>query len=90
MRRFRKVTRSVFFCERITKIDFSLSFRLHEEIEDFYKFIIPTPLELEAREQIVMKIQSLIKQHYPRANVEVFGSTRTGLYLPTGDIDLVR
>ena len=31
----------------------------------------------------------MIKQEFPGASVEVFGSFQTGLYLPTSDIDMV-
>lgn len=58
-------------------------FRLHQEIEDFYQYMTPTPEEHHMRLQVVKNITSIINSLWPRAKVEVFGSFRTGLYLPT-------
>jgi non-canonical poly(A) RNA polymerase PAPD5/7 len=62
---------------------------LHQEIEQFYAHMIPTPLEHTARLEVVSRIESTVLSLWPNARVEVFGSFRTGLYLPTSDIDLV-
>ncbi|KAJ1519609.1 hypothetical protein ONE63_004883 [Megalurothrips usitatus] len=62
---------------------------LHQEIEDFHKYISPTPEEREVRNALVSKMRKLIKELWPAAKLQVFGSFRTGLYLPTSDIDLV-
>lgn len=62
---------------------------LHEEIEDFFHYMSPNPEEHNIRMTVVRKIKTIIKQLWPFAKVEVFGSFRTGLYLPTSDIDLV-
>ncbi len=63
--------------------------RLHTEIEQFYAHMIPTPTEHALRVQVVSRIESVVLSLWPSARVEVFGSFRTGLYLPTSDIDLV-
>lgn len=62
---------------------------LHEEIKDFYDYITPRPEEEHMRLEVVARIQRVIKDLWPNAEVEVFGSFSTGLYLPTSDIDLV-
>ncbi|KAL5021958.1 hypothetical protein ScPMuIL_001113 [Solemya velum] len=62
---------------------------LHEEIKDFYEYMSPTPEEASMRTEVVQRIQSVIKVIWPEADVQIFGSFRTGLYLPTSDIDLV-
>lgn len=62
---------------------------LHEEIEDFYEFIRPTRIEHRVRQKVVNRIKEVVKQLWPKAQCEVFGSFRTNLYLPTSDIDLV-
>ncbi|KAK9971774.1 hypothetical protein ABG768_025125 [Culter alburnus] len=62
---------------------------LHEEIKDFYDYISPRPEEEHMREEVVTRIQRVIKDLWPNAEVQVFGSFSTGLYLPTSDIDLV-
>ncbi|XP_050671336.1 non-canonical poly(A) RNA polymerase protein Trf4-1-like [Leptidea sinapis] len=62
---------------------------LHEEIEHFYLYMSPTETEHLVRSTVVTRIRSAILSLWPQARVEVFGSFRTGLYLPTSDIDLV-
>ncbi|XP_030580409.1 terminal nucleotidyltransferase 4B [Archocentrus centrarchus] len=62
---------------------------LHEEIEDFYKYISPRPEEEKMRQEVVERITGVILELWPSAKVQVFGSFSTGLYLPTSDIDLV-
>ncbi|KAJ8710461.1 hypothetical protein PYW08_008976 [Mythimna loreyi] len=62
---------------------------LHEEIEHFYMYMSPTETEHLVRSTVVNRIRGAILALWPQARVEVFGSFRTGLYLPTSDIDLV-
>ncbi|TSK28254.1 Non-canonical poly(A) RNA polymerase PAPD7 [Bagarius yarrelli] len=62
---------------------------LHEEIIDFYNFMSPRPEEATMRQEVVDRIESVIKELWPSADVQIFGSFSTGLYLPTSDIDLV-
>uniref|UniRef100_A0A3P9JV95 Terminal nucleotidyltransferase 4A n=1 Tax=Oryzias latipes TaxID=8090 RepID=A0A3P9JV95_ORYLA len=62
---------------------------LHEEILDFFHFMSPKPEEEAMRRDVVNKIEGVIKDLWPTARVEIFGSFSTGLYLPTSDIDLV-
>lgn len=49
----------------------------------------PTESEHKVRAEVVSRIEDIIISKWPEAQVEVFGSYRTGLYLPTSDIDLV-
>ncbi|KAL3287783.1 hypothetical protein HHI36_002245 [Cryptolaemus montrouzieri] len=63
--------------------------RLHQEIEHFYMYMSPTELEHKIRGDVVQRIKRIILSKWPEAQVEIFGSYRTGLYLPTSDIDLV-
>uniref|UniRef100_A0A3Q3RQ56 Terminal nucleotidyltransferase 4A n=1 Tax=Mastacembelus armatus TaxID=205130 RepID=A0A3Q3RQ56_9TELE len=62
---------------------------LHEEIIDFYEYISPWPEEEKMRLEVVDRIKEVIHDLWPSAEVQVFGSFSTGLYLPTSDIDLV-
>ncbi|XP_054719533.1 terminal nucleotidyltransferase 4B-like [Uloborus diversus] len=62
---------------------------LHEEIEDFYEVMRPTEFEVEVRLRVIEHISSIVHALWPYAIVEVFGSFRTGLYLPSSDIDMV-
>ncbi|KAJ8973046.1 hypothetical protein NQ317_011326 [Molorchus minor] len=62
---------------------------LHQEIEHFYRYMSPTEAEDKIRAEVVGRIDKIIVSKWPEAKVEIFGSYRTGLYLPTSDIDLV-
>ncbi|RWS15748.1 non-canonical poly(A) RNA polymerase PAPD5-like protein [Dinothrombium tinctorium] len=62
---------------------------LHEEIQHFYEYMSPTQEEQQMRSFVVKRIEKVIKNIWPYAKVEIFGSFRTGLYLPTSDIDLM-
>lgn len=62
---------------------------LHDEIEDFYRYMQPTPAEHQMRLGVIQRIKDVILGLWPQAEVEIFGSFRTGLYLPTSDIDVV-
>ncbi|XP_038609266.1 terminal nucleotidyltransferase 4B [Tachyglossus aculeatus] len=62
---------------------------LHEEINDFYEYMSPRPEEEKMRMEVVNRIENVIKELWPTADVQIFGSFKTGLYLPTSDIDLV-
>ncbi|XP_061597037.1 terminal nucleotidyltransferase 4A [Cololabis saira] len=62
---------------------------LHEEVMDFYNFMSPRPEEAAMRQEVVNRIEMIIKELWPTADVQIFGSFSTGLYLPTSDIDLV-
>ncbi|XP_067268461.1 terminal nucleotidyltransferase 4A isoform X3 [Chanodichthys erythropterus] len=62
---------------------------LHEEIMDFYSFMSPRPEEATMRQEVVDRIETVIKELWPTADVQIFGSFSTGLFLPTSDIDLV-
>ncbi|MGH0166275.1 UNVERIFIED_CONTAM: hypothetical protein FKN15_054999 [Acipenser sinensis] len=41
------------------------------------------------RKEVVQRIKDVIRELWPNADVHIFGSFSTGLYLPTSDIDLV-
>ena len=61
----------------------SFSFRLHEEIEDFFQYMSPTAEEHQIRLEVVRRIEEVILKIWPHAHVQIFGSFHTGLYLPT-------
>ncbi|KAF5730671.1 Nucleotidyltransferase family protein isoform 1 [Tripterygium wilfordii] len=63
--------------------------QLHKEIVDFCDFLSPTPEEQASRGMAVESVFGVIKYIWPNCRVEVFGSFKTGLYLPTSDIDVV-
>ncbi|XP_018562851.1 non-canonical poly(A) RNA polymerase protein Trf4-1 [Anoplophora glabripennis] len=62
---------------------------LHQEMEHFYQYMSPTEAEDKIRAEVVARIEKIIISKWSEAKVEIFGSYRTGLYLPTSDIDLV-
>ncbi|XP_076449394.1 uncharacterized protein LOC143285846 [Babylonia areolata] len=62
---------------------------LHHEIKDFFDYMSPRREEARMRDVVVSRIQMVIQQLWPKAEVKIFGSFKTGLYLPTSDIDLV-
>ncbi|TKW15988.1 hypothetical protein SEVIR_5G269400v4 [Setaria viridis] len=63
--------------------------QLHKEIIDFCDFISPSTEEQSSRTAAVQAVSDVVKHIWPQCKVEVFGSFRTGLYLPTSDIDVV-
>ncbi|XP_075670527.1 uncharacterized protein LOC142640350 [Castanea sativa] len=63
--------------------------KLHKEIVDFCDFLSPTPEEQAARNTAVERVFDVVKHIWPHSKVEVFGSFKTGLYLPSSDIDVV-
>lgn len=62
---------------------------LHEEMLDFYNFMKPCAAEHAMRQEVISRVQEVVKRLWPTAEVEVYGSFKTGLYLPTSDIDIV-
>lgn len=62
---------------------------LHEEINDFFEKMRPTEQEEEIRLRVVEHITKIVHSLWALARVEIFGSFRTGLYLPSSDIDMV-
>lgn len=46
-----------------------LSFSLHEEISDFYEYMSPRPEEEKMRMEVVSRIESVIKELWPSADV---------------------
>ncbi|KAL7058388.1 hypothetical protein AAHC03_016875 [Spirometra sp. Aus1] len=62
---------------------------LHDEIIDFVTYISPTPEEHWVREIVVAKVKNIVYRLWPECHIDVFGSYKTGLYLPTSDIDMV-
>ncbi|CAM9570357.1 unnamed protein product [Lampetra planeri] len=62
---------------------------LHEEVLDFYAYMSPGEAEERMRREVVHRIETVVKELWPTAEVQVYGSVTTKLYLPTSDIDLV-
>ncbi|CAL5402994.1 unnamed protein product [Camellia sinensis] len=62
--------------------------QLHKEILDFCEFLSPTPEEQASRNAAVECVFDVVRYIWPNSKVEVFGSFKTGLYLPTSDIDV--
>ena len=62
---------------------------LHEEVVDFYNFMLPRPSEEAMRNEVVERVTRVIQSKWPDTNVVVVGSFNYGLYLPVSDVDLV-
>ncbi|KAK5774236.1 hypothetical protein RI543_004525 [Arxiozyma heterogenica] len=59
------------------------------EIHDFVKYISPSKEEIKARNITISKLRQAVKSLWPDADLHVFGSYATDLYLPGSDIDCV-
>ncbi|KAI1760651.1 hypothetical protein GGR53DRAFT_508950 [Hypoxylon sp. FL1150] len=66
----------------------SVATRLHMEIMDFYDWVRPRGFEQDVRDSLVKNLTKLIKKRWPDAMTYPFGSYMSGLYLPTGDMDI--
>lgn len=62
---------------------------LHEELLDFAARLTPSIKEIRQRAEVVDRVRAAAKSVYPNCSIKLFGSTLTGLALPTSDIDLV-
>ncbi|KAG0317121.1 hypothetical protein BG000_004639 [Podila horticola] len=60
-----------------------------QELKDFVQYISPTREEHQVRRYVYQVVQDLVKSIWRGAEVRVFGSFDTQLYLPTSDLDLV-
>ena len=63
--------------------------RLQREVACFIQYLEPTPIEIKLREYLVHRIREAVTTQWPDAEVIVFGSFSTQLYLPNSDIDIV-
>lgn len=61
---------------------------LHQEMDDYIEFIKPTDAEHKMRFLTVQRIEKVVHSIWD-AQVEVFGSFDTMLYLPSSDVDIV-
>lgn len=62
--------------------------RLHTEIESFYEYLLPTRVEEMIRNNTAARIEAVVLQTWPNAEVKLISSSSTGLVLPGGDLDL--
>lgn len=65
--------------------------RLHMEISDFYDLVRPREFEDRLRGNLVDELNRIIEKNgsWRGRKLHAFGSFMSGLYLPTGDMDLV-
>lgn len=62
---------------------------LHEDVLRFCEWIAPTHAEQQMRADILKRYSAIVSRLWPSASAAAFGSTRTELYLPMSDMDLV-
>ena len=55
--------------------------RLHEEVMDFYNFMSPRPEEAAMRKEVVNRIEMIIKELWPTADVRYTHTPYTSVYL---------
>ncbi|KAJ3409408.1 hypothetical protein HDV05_004449 [Chytridiales sp. JEL 0842] len=60
-----------------------------QEVDDFVKYISPTKSEHAMRLLTVERLRKVVNKMWANAEVTVFGSFETQLYLPTSDVDVV-
>jgi non-canonical poly(A) RNA polymerase PAPD5/7 len=61
---------------------------LHKEVVDFYEYIKPRDFEERLRSELVRDLKQFCRKVFRDAEVYPFGSFPSGLYLPTGDMDM--
>lgn len=61
---------------------------LHKEVLDFYAWVKPQEYESIVRQDLVRRLESDLNR-LKAGELKAFGSYAAGLYLPTGDMDLV-
>lgn len=64
-------------------------YKLHHEIYDFYKYIIPKEKENIKRQETIKVFSELIEKRWPGWKVKIFGSFPVNLHLSDSDIDMV-
>ncbi|EPE08598.1 poly rna polymerase cid14 [Ophiostoma piceae UAMH 11346] len=62
---------------------------LHKEITDFYEFVRPQDFEEALRQALLDDLDASVRKRFPNGRINCFGSFMSGLYLPTGDMDIV-
>lgn len=62
---------------------------LTKEIKDFVAYVSPSEAEIHARNDAVTRIRKVVTKMWYDAEVRVFGSYATDMYLPGSDIDMV-
>ena len=63
--------------------------RLSSEIVSFVRYIELSDPEIQARNDVIHRIERVVKGLWPLAEVKVFGSFVSNLCLPTSDIDML-
>ncbi len=62
---------------------------LHREMMDFYEFLRPRTFEQALRQALLDDLAGLVRRRFGNGRIHCFGSFMSGLYLPTGDMDIV-
>lgn len=62
--------------------------RLHKEIEHYYEYMQLTPIEKALRNKTISRIETVVLQLWPTAQLKLISSSAAGLALPGGDIDV--
>ncbi|KXJ88379.1 hypothetical protein Micbo1qcDRAFT_17043 [Microdochium bolleyi] len=66
----------------------NMGVRLHKEVIDFYNYVRPRDFEEDVRDLMLSKLEAVVKSKIRDAVLLPFGSFKSGLYLPTADMDI--
>jgi len=62
--------------------------RLNSELMDLCAYLRPKPADISSQQAVIARITAVVKDLWPVAEVRLFGSLETGLWVPGSDIDL--
>ena len=63
--------------------------RMHRQLVRLASIARPDARALEQRRGAVVRVAQLVREAYPAAQLDLFGSSATGLAIPSSDVDLV-
>lgn len=63
--------------------------QIGEELLEYLCYVSPQHSEIARRENTIKRLRRVVRQLWHSAQVSVFGSSATGMYLPDADIDVV-
>lgn len=62
--------------------------RLNSELMDLCAYLRPKPADISSQQAVIARVTAVVKDLWPCAEVRLFGSLETGLWVPGSDIDL--
>ena len=62
--------------------------RLNSELMDLCAYLRPKPADISSHQEVIARVTNVVQGLWPLAEVRLFGSLETGLWVPGSDIDL--